>query len=106
MSTRKTKATQRDCRSRVTKTTHRESLNRLSRISGQINGIQRMIEEEKYCIDIITQLQAARAALRSLELNILEKHMHHCVSNAFESGSPKDTDQKMEELLRVMKRQY
>lgn len=88
------------------KTTHKESLNRLARIGGQLNGIKRMIEEEKYCIDIITQIQAARAALRSLELNILEKHMHHCVSNAFESGSKENADEKMEELLKVMKKKY
>ena len=88
------------------KTTHKEFLNRMARISGQINGIKKMIEEEKYCIDILTQLQAARAALRSLELQILEKHMHHCVSNTFERGSQKDADQKMQELLRVMKKQY
>lgn len=88
------------------KTTHKESLNRLARIAGQVNGIKRMIEEEKYCIAIITQIQAARAALRSLELKILEKHMHHCVSDAFSSGNQKDADEKMEELLRVMKKQY
>ena len=88
------------------KTTHKESLNRLARIRGQIEGVKRMIEEEQYCINIITQIQAARAALRSLELNILEKHMHHCVSNAFESGSKKDADEKMEELLKVMKKKY
>ena len=88
------------------KTTHKETLNRLSRIAGQVQGIKRMVEEEKYCIDIITQVQAARSALRSVELKILEKHMHHCVSNALETGSQKDADEKMEELLRVMKKQY
>ena len=86
------------------KTTHKESLNRLARISGQVNGIKRMIEEEKYCIDIITQIQAARSALRALELNVLEKHMHHCVSDAFQSGNTDNADQKMEELLKVMKK--
>ena len=88
------------------KTTHTETLNRLSRIAGQVQGIKRMVEEEKYCIDIITQVQAARSALRSVEMQILQKHMHHCVSDAFTSGDPKDVDEKMEELLRVMKKQY
>jgi len=88
------------------KTTHSETLNRLSRIAGQVQGIKRMVEEEKYCIDIITQVQAARSALRSVEMQILQKHMHHCVSDAFTSGDPKDVDEKMEELLRVMKKQY
>jgi DNA-binding FrmR family transcriptional regulator len=87
-------------------TTHKETLNRLSRIAGQVNGIKRMVEEEKYCIDIITQVQAARSALRSVELQILEKHMHHCVSDAFQSGSKKESNEKLDELLRVMKKQY
>jgi DNA-binding FrmR family transcriptional regulator len=88
------------------KTTHKGTLNRLARIGGQINGIKRMIEEEKYCIDIITQIQAARSALRSLELTILEKHMQHCVNNALTDGNPKNADDKITELLRVMKKQY
>jgi len=87
-------------------TTHEETLNRLARIIGQVQGIKRMVEEEKYCIDIITQVQAARSALRSVELQILQKHMHHCVSDAFASGDQKDANEKMDELLRVMKKQY
>ena len=88
------------------KTTHKETLNRLSRIAGQVQGIRRMVEEEKYCIDIVTQIQAARSALRALELKILEKHMQHCVSNALESGNKKESDEKLEELLSVMKKKY
>lgn len=88
------------------KTTHTETLNRLARIAGQVQGIKRMVEEEKYCIDIVTQIQAARSALRSVELQILQKHMNHCVSDAFASGDPKDANEKMDELLRVMKKQY
>ncbi len=87
-------------------TTHKETLNRLSRIAGQVQGVKRMVEEEKYCIDIVTQIQAARSALRSVEMKILEKHMQHCVREAFTSGSQKNADEKMEELLRVMKKQY
>ena len=88
------------------KTTHKESLNRLARVGGQISGIKCMIEEEKYCIDIITQIQAARSALRSLELKILEKHMQHCVNNALTEGNREHADEKITELLRVMKKQY
>ena len=87
-------------------TTHEKTLHRLRRIGGQVQGIQRMVEEKKYCIDIITQIQAVRSALRAVELQILRKHMSHCVSDAFASGSQKNADQKMEELLRVMKKQY
>ena len=88
------------------KTTHGETLNRLARIAGQVQGIRRMVEDQKYCIDIVTQIQAARSALRAVELQILRKHMHHCVSDAFESGDRQSADEKMEELLRVMKKQY
>ena len=87
-------------------TTHTEALKRIGRIAGQVQGIRRMVEEQKYCIDIITQIQAARSALRAVELQILQKHMRHCVSAAFTSGSPKAADEKMNELLRVMKKQY
>ena len=87
-------------------TTHKETLNRLSRIAGQVAGVKRMVEEEKYCIDIVTQIQAARAALRSVEIKILEKHMHHCVSNAVDSGDTNETTEKIEELLRLMKKMY
>lgn len=88
------------------KTTHKETLNRLARIAGQVNGVKRMVEEEKYCIDIVTQIQAARSALRALELKILEKHMHHCVSDAFQAGDAQNAEQKIEELLNVMKKKY
>ena len=78
----------------------------MGRIAGQVQGVRRMIEEKEYCIDIITQIQAARSALRAVELQILRKHMVHCVSDAFASGAQKETDAKMEELLKVMRNQY
>jgi CsoR family transcriptional regulator, copper-sensing transcriptional repressor len=87
-------------------TTHEGTLARIRRIAGQVQGVGRMIDEKAYCIDIITQIQAARSALRAVELQILQKHMAHCVSDAFESGSPKEAGAKMDELLRVMKKQY
>lgn len=87
-------------------TTHEEALGRISRIAGQVQGIRRMVEDGEYCIDIVTQIQAARSALRAVELQILRKHMNHCVSNAFSSGSRQQAERKMDELLRVMKKQY
>jgi len=87
-------------------TTHDETLSRLARITGQVQGVRKMVEGKEYCIDIITQIQAARSALRSVEMQILKKHMHHCVNDAFSSGSKKDADKKMDELLNVMKKQY
>ena len=87
-------------------TTHDETLQRLRRIVGQVQGIQRMIEERKYCIEIITQIQAARSALRAVELQILKKHVDHCVRDAFAAGAPRDAEKKVEELLQILKRQY
>ena len=86
-------------------TTHEETLHRLRRIAGQVQGIQRMVDEKHYCIDILTQIQAARSALRAVELQILKKHVDHCVRDAFASGSPAEADPKMDELLRILKRQ-
>ena len=85
-------------------TTHEETLHRLRRIAGQVQGIQRMVEDKQYCIDILTQIQAARSALRAVELQILKKHVDHCVRDAFASGSPAEADQKMDELLQVLKK--
>ena len=87
-------------------TTHDETLHRLRRIAGQVQGIQRMVDEKHYCIDILTQIQAARSALRAVELQILKKHVDHCVRDAFASGSPAEADRKMDELLRVLKKPY
>jgi CsoR family transcriptional regulator, copper-sensing transcriptional repressor len=89
----------------TTHPSHDGTLNRLARIAGQVQGIRRMIEEQKYCIDIVTQLQATRAALRAVELQVLQKHMSHCVQDAFASGTSEEAQQKMDELLKVMKKQ-
>lgn len=90
----------------TTNPTHEETLGRLNRIAGQVQGIRRMVEEGQYCIAIVTQIQAARSALRAVELQILRKHMGHCVRDACASGTPQEADAKLEELLRVMKKQY
>ena len=87
-------------------TTHEETLIRIRRVAGQVQGIRRMVEDKKYCMDIITQIQATRSALRALELQILRKHMNRCVRDAFASGSKTAAGEKMDELLRVMKKQY
>jgi DNA-binding FrmR family transcriptional regulator len=86
------------------KTSHEENLARVNRIEGQVRGIRRMIEEHEYCIDIITQIQAAQSALSSVARKILEKHLGTCVSDALQSKSKADTDEKLRELMRVMKR--
>jgi len=77
---------------------------RLRRIEGQVRGIQRMIEEERYCIDVLTQLQAVRAALRKVEDEVLKDHVEHCVHHAIHSGKPNEQFAKIDELLRVLEK--
>ena len=86
------------------KTSHEENLARVSRIEGQVRGVRRMIEEREYCIDIITQIQAAQSALGAVARRILGKHLDTCVSEALRGGSKADTDEKLMELMRVVKR--
>lgn len=77
---------------------------RLKRIKGQVNGIERMIEEGRYCADILVQIKAATSALRALELSILERHIRHCLVNAVAKGSKKQADQKIEEIMQILDR--
>ncbi|GAA1712277.1 MULTISPECIES: metal-sensitive transcriptional regulator [Dietzia] len=65
-----------------------DHLKRLRRIEGQARGLQKMVEEDKYCIDILTQVSAMTRALQSLSLNLLEEHLGHCVAGAIEHGGP------------------
>jgi DNA-binding FrmR family transcriptional regulator len=85
-------------------TTHTENLARVARIEGQVRAVGRMIESGEYCIDIITQIQAARAALQSLSKRILEKHLKHCVTDALANRDETDIDNKLEEIMDVIKR--
>jgi CsoR family transcriptional regulator, copper-sensing transcriptional repressor len=77
---------------------------RLSRIEGQVRGLARMVEEDRYCIDIVTQVAAVRAALRRLEEEILRDHVAHCVEHAIASGNKADQRRKVEELMAVVSR--
>jgi CsoR family transcriptional regulator, copper-sensing transcriptional repressor len=79
-------------------------LKRLSRIEGQVRGLSRMVEEDRYCIDIVTQIAAVRAALRRVEEAVLHDHIGHCVEHAIESGSKSDQRQKITELIEVLSR--
>jgi DNA-binding FrmR family transcriptional regulator len=79
-------------------------LKRLSRIEGQVRGLSRMVEEDRYCIDVITQIAAVRAALRRVEHELLRDHVGHCVREAIQSGSAKNQDRKIEELIEVLDR--
>jgi DNA-binding FrmR family transcriptional regulator len=77
---------------------------RLHRIEGQVRGIERMVEDDRYCIDILTQISAATTALESLALQILDDHIRHCVAGALASGDEADATRKVEELLEAVKR--
>ena len=79
-------------------------LKRLRRIEGQVRGLARMVEEDRYCIDIVTQVSAVRAALRRLEEEILRDHVAHCVEHAIASGDKADQRRKIEELMEVVSR--
>lgn len=77
---------------------------RLSRIEGQVRGLSRMVDEDRYCIDIITQIDAVRAALGRVEEEILRDHVGHCVERAIASGNKSDQRQKIAELMNVFGR--
>ena len=77
---------------------------RLHRIEGQVRGIERMVEEERYCIDILTQIGAVSTALESLALNLLDDHVSHCVAGALASGDAAVAEEKSRELLEAVKR--
>jgi CsoR family transcriptional regulator, copper-sensing transcriptional repressor len=78
---------------------HNETLSYLRKIEGQIRGVQKMIEENRYCVDILTQLRSIAGALSSVEDRILEKHLNSCVVTAFSSNSKKGKEEKIKELL-------
>jgi len=79
-------------------------LKRLDRIEGQVRGVARMIEDERYCIDIVTQISAVRAALRRAEEEILRDHVAHCVEGAIVSGNRAEQRRKIAELMDVVTR--
>jgi DNA-binding FrmR family transcriptional regulator len=85
-------------------TFHREEIPRLKRIEGQIRGIQKMIEDERYCIDILTQLSSVQGAIKSVEENILERHLKGCVQHSFTKGSKADKVEKITEVIDVLKK--
>lgn len=79
-------------------------LKRLSRIEGQVGGLFRMVEEDRYCIDVVTQISAVRAALRRAEEEILRDHVGHCVEHAISSGNKHEQRKKISEIIDVLGR--
>jgi DNA-binding FrmR family transcriptional regulator len=78
------------------------NLRRLGRIEGQIRGIQRMIEDDRYCADILTQVSSAQEALRAVARALMRNHLSHCATHAFNSGSTQDREAMYDELLDII----
>lgn len=85
----------------MTPDTHEQANKRIRRIAGQVAGIERMIEEDRYCVDILLQVAAVRAALDGMGKLLLRSHVETCVSDALASGRPKDRKEKISELMEV-----
>ena len=79
-------------------------LNRLKRIEGQVRGLTRMVEDDRYCIDVLTQLRAVKAALSRVETLMLQDHLHHCVESAIVSGDAVEQRKKAAELIELLER--
>jgi DNA-binding FrmR family transcriptional regulator len=77
---------------------------RLHRIEGQVRGIERMVEDDRYCIDILTQIAAVNTALESLAFKVLDDHVNHCVADAVASGDKQAAAEKTDELLAAVQR--
>jgi CsoR family transcriptional regulator, copper-sensing transcriptional repressor len=80
---------------------HREDLVRLNRIRGQVEGVERMISEGRYCLDIVNQIRSVMAALKSVEGLVLERHVKHCVQDAIEAKNEQQVEDKISELLEL-----
>lgn len=88
----------------LTCTVQKDSLTRLKRIEGQIKGVQRMVEEKKYCVDILLQISAVYGALRKVGQNILKNHIETCVAEAMASSNEQKKSKKVEELMEIFDR--
>ncbi len=83
---------------------HQHNIVALKRIEGQVRGVQRMVEDREYCIDILNQIHAVKGALSSVEEKILQKHFRHCVTTAIMGSSEKEKQQKLDEILKLIDR--
>lgn len=75
-------------------------INRLKRVEGQVRGIQKMVEEDRYCVDILVQISAIQSALKQVGYTVTERHINHCVSDAIKSGEGQETIQELMEVLK------
>lgn len=86
------------------KTTHEDEIIRLNRIEGQIRGIKNMIQEKRYCIDILTQLSSVVGAIKGVEKNILERHLKGCVQTSFNKADTNERAKKIDEVIDVLRK--
>ncbi len=99
---KKTKASKKNCRTEHPH--HDYAIPRLKKIQGQLGGIESMIGDGRYCVDILVQFRAAMAALRNLEATVFETHLQHCVTHALTSSDRKDVEKKIKELTELLSR--
>ncbi|NTV29764.1 MAG: metal-sensitive transcriptional regulator [Candidatus Omnitrophica bacterium] len=85
---------------------HADQLEYLKKIEGQIRGLQKMIEDGRYCVDILTQIKSVSGAIRRVEANIFHKHLENCVTGALESGSRTEKEKKIAEVLELIERYH
>ncbi|HAU1025004.1 TPA: metal-sensitive transcriptional regulator [Legionella pneumophila] len=83
---------------------HHQELSRLNRVTGQLEGIKRMIEEQRYCVDILSQLRAVRNAVKTIELGVLERHVLNCLNEVACHGSQESRQEKMDEIMGLLKK--
>ena len=83
---------------------HETQLNRLRKVEGQVRGLQKMIEERRYCMDIVSQLRAVSGALKQVELGILETHLQHCVQDALNSNDASEAEAKIQKIVQLLKK--
>ena len=96
--------TQEGYKSNMNSDTKKSVATRLRRIEGQVGGLLRMIDDDRYCVDVLTQINAVRAALHKVEKQILEDHVSHCVAHAFSKGDAHEQRVKVEELVETIGR--
>lgn len=83
-------------------TKHHQEVNKLKRIEGQVRGILKMVEDQRYCIDILNQIKAVKAAISSVEKNIMNAHLNHCVNSAIQSKDKNRTNEVMTEIKELI----
>ena len=83
---------------------HENQLVRLKKVEGQVRGIQTMIEERRYCMDLLSQIRAVTGAMRKIESGILQNHLKHCVNDAISSSSTEDATVKIKEIIRLFEK--